>query len=131
MEDRGRPRSLGNPHFDLDHVGRCAASLMLLRTPPAAARPVTGSLTRSRFPCGGPRAPADLFAAVLDADTGEEIRGYGVDNASVKMGTDGLKLLLQWRGTKDGELVNTTPLAGHRVRVRVYFRDATVFAVGA
>jgi len=68
---------------------------------------------------------------VLDADTGEEIRGYGVDNASVKMGTDGLKLLLQWRGTKDGELVNTTPLAGHRVRVRVYFRDATVFAVGA
>ena len=68
---------------------------------------------------------------MLDADTGDELTGYGVDNASPKMGTNGLKLLLQWKGKNNGEPVDTTPLAGRRVRLRVYFRDATVYAIGA
>lgn len=74
---------------------------------------------------------AYLFAAVLDADTGDELAGYGVNETVVKMGTDGLHLVLQWRGAKGGEVVDTTPLVGKRVRLRIYFRDATVYAVGA
>jgi hypothetical protein len=46
------------------------------------------------------------------------------------MGVDGLRLKLEWLGA-NGELVDTVPLAGRRVRIRIYFRDATVYAIGA
>jgi hypothetical protein len=74
---------------------------------------------------------AYLFAAVLDADTGAEIAGYGVNETVAKMNIDGLRLVLQWRDGATGEVVDTTSLGGRRVRLRLYFRDATVFAVGA
>jgi hypothetical protein len=72
---------------------------------------------------------AYFFCAVLDAESGEELPGYGVNETVVRMDVDALRLPLQWRrgnGTAD-----TSPLAGRRVRLRLYFRDAAVYAVGA
>ena len=73
---------------------------------------------------------AYLFAAVLDADSGLEIAGYGVNETRPLMGVDGLQLVLQWNGPAGGA-VDTTPLVGRRVRIRLYFRDATIYALGA
>ena len=75
---------------------------------------------------------AYLFAAVLDAETGEELAGYGVNDTSALTAADGLRLPLLWRsgaggeGGNNGTTVDTAPLAGRRVRLRLYFRDATV-----
>lgn len=73
---------------------------------------------------------AYLFAEVLDAKTGKELPGYGVMNTKPIMAADGLKLRLEWEG-KDRSIVDTVQLAGKRVRLRLHFRDATVYAVGA
>eukprot|EP00040_Diaphanoeca_grandis_P030981 m.184414 g.184414 ORF g.184414 m.184414 type:complete len:512 (+) comp32187_c0_seq2:119-1654(+) len=75
---------------------------------------------------------AYLYAAVLDAATGDELPGYGVRQANVLMNIDGQKLPLQWRdGDGNSTLVDTSPLAGRAVRLRLYFRDTIVYAVGA
>ena len=85
---------------------------------------------------------AYLFAAVLDASTGKEIPGYGVNESNVQMNVDGLNLPLLWQKKNNASeysvrssnnvnnLVGTTALAGRRVRLRLYFRDSTIYAVG-
>merc|ERR1712232_175259 len=73
---------------------------------------------------------AYLYATVLDATTGDEIPGYGVEQAHVMMDADGLRLPLQWK-TADGKLIGSEGLVGKQVRLRIYFRDTTVYAVGA
>ena len=92
---------------------------------------------------------AYLFASVLDAVTGIELPGYGVNESIVQMDVDGLRLPLLWRtksnasdyiasnttsatpANEDQDVVGTTALAGRRVQLRLYFRDATIYAVSA
>jgi|EP01049_Picozoa_sp_SAG25_P012304 hypothetical protein len=69
---------------------------------------------------------AYLYAAVLDADTGMELPGFGVEQTRAMMNVDGARLPLRWRGGRD-----SSSLEGRRVRVRIYFRDAYVYALGA
>jgi hypothetical protein len=100
------------------------------------------------------------FAAVLDAATGEEVQGFGVRDAVALTDVDGLTVALRWKrkpaaprtgvdaagaaarrgraaggaggiGAAAAGVVDSTALAGRRVRLRIYFRDATVYAVGA
>ena len=73
---------------------------------------------------------ACVFVAVLDAATGAEVEGYGMKDVVAMADVDGLRLVLQWKGSGSA-VVNSTALAGRQVRLRIYFRDATVFAVGA
>lgn len=72
---------------------------------------------------------AYFYANVLDADTGKEIPEYGVDHAQPAMDVDLLQMQLQLRGK--GDVITTSGLSGPHVRLRIHFRDATVFAVGA
>jgi hypothetical protein len=92
---------------------------------------------------------AYLFVAVLDAATGQPLAGYSVDETIPMMGVDGLQMRLLWKASKDStstadgaaggtvdaqgseSVVDTAALVGKRVRLRLYFRDATVYAVGA
>jgi hypothetical protein len=63
---------------------------------------------------------------VLDAATGKELPGFGVEDVEPLMNVDGVKLPLKWKGGRD-----SAGLAGRMVRVRFYFRDAYVYALGA
>ena len=72
---------------------------------------------------------ACVLVAVLDAATGAEVEGYGMKDVVAMADIDGLRLVLQWKGSGSA-VVNSTALAGRQVRLRIYFRDATVFAVG-
>lgn len=88
---------------------------------------------------------AYIFVAILDALTDNEIEGYGVNNAVPLLNVDGLRLLIQWKKrasenqatgksvfkSSDTSYVNSTALAGRNVKLRIYFRDATIYAVGA
>ena len=69
---------------------------------------------------------AYLYAAVLDAASGEELEGFGVAQTVPMMDVDGQRLPLRWKNGRD-----TASLVGKRVRVRLYFRDAYVYALGA
>ena len=40
------------------------------------------------------------------------------------MNVDGIRLPLRWNGT------SLAPLAGSTVQLRIYYRDATIFAIG-
>ena len=71
-----------------------------------------------------------MYAAVLDGTTGEELPGYGVSETIPMEDVDGQRLPLTWRG-HDGTVVDTSPLKGRLVKLRIYFRDATIYAVGA
>lgn len=74
---------------------------------------------------------AYVFATVLDAATGHELAGYGVGQAIVMTNTSGLRLPLRWHATGGNGTVDTAAIVGRSVRLRLYFRDATVYAVGA
>jgi hypothetical protein len=118
-----------------------AAPLWINAAAKWAGREVTGGCDEG--------CAAYVFAAVLDAATGEEIPGFGVKQALPMKDVDGLRLPLRWKkgasGSADGaadgagadgaapapSTVNSTRLAGRDVRLRIYFRDATVYAVGS
>lgn len=61
---------------------------------------------------------------MLDAATGAELPGFGVEETVPMMNVDGLRLPLLWKGG------DSSTLKGRQVRVRVYFRDAYVYALG-
>ena len=96
--------------------------------------PTFTAATAACPPCYSPHAhilhQRYVFAAVLDGVTGDELAGYGVGDTVPMEDVDGLRLPLKWRG-RSGTTIDTSPLAGKLVRLRIYFRDATVFAVGA
>ena len=73
-----------------------------------------------------------MFVAALDAATGRELPGFGARDVVPLLDVDGLRLALRWKrpGAPAG-VADSTALAGRSIRLRVYFRDATVFAVGA
>ena len=76
-----------------------------------------------------------IFVAVLDSTTGKELPGFGIKDAVAMKDVDGLRRVLQWKkgkgeGKPTGSTTDSTALAGHDVRLRIYFRDATVYAVG-
>ena len=117
-------------------------------TPVIASLPATKALWvnadvkwKGREVTGGCDEGCDsyLFAALLDGESGAEIPGFGVIDAVAMTDVDGLKMVMQWKRTSSGEeggeegvtFVNTTALGGKSVRVRMYFRDAMVYAIGA
>ena len=73
---------------------------------------------------------AYFYASVLDAVTGQEIPGYGVEQTNPMMDVNAVQVPLQWRGGGGHGMVDTTPLVGTHVKLRLHFRDATVYAVG-
>jgi hypothetical protein len=94
---------------------------------------------------------AYIFAELLDANTGAPIAGYTRNESEPMMNVTGIKLPLRWKGTeatKAAEAKGVTsnanakpkpcvlgvpgcPVVGHPVQLRLFFRDATIFAVGA
>ena len=76
---------------------------------------------------------AYIYATVLDASTDQELPGYGLEQTIAMMNVDGQQMPLRWRqgGGGGGAPYDTSSLAGRRVRVRFYFRDATIYALGA
>lgn len=100
----------------------------------AAASPVwvnAAAVWHNKLVTGGcdEGCAAYLFAAVLDGDTGEAIEGYRVQDAVVMKNVDGQRLELQWRG-RGGAVATTAALSGKRLKLRLYFRDAIVYAIG-
>merc|ERR1711920_1114367 len=67
---------------------------------------------------------AYLMAELQDAETGKAFPGYEKKNCII-MNKDGLRLPLAWNTTE------TAPRGGTPVQVRFFFRDATIYAIGA
>lgn len=88
---------------------------------------------------------AYLFAELIDANTGQAVPGYTRANSVPMMNVSGIKLPLRWRVPSDVNysghgpdkpppcLPGTAgcPLVGASVQLRLFFRDATIFAIGA
>lgn len=66
---------------------------------------------------------AYLMVALHDAATGKVVAGYEKEQL-VFTDVDGTRLPLDWKGKTGSEL------AGKTVYLRIFYRDATVFAVG-
>merc|ERR1711924_468652 len=68
---------------------------------------------------------AYIMVELCDASTREVIPGFEKENLKL-MNTTGLKLPLRWKGHRTMKGVQ-----GHmQVRARIYFRDATIYAMG-
>ena len=83
---------------------------------------------------------AYIFAELIDASTGQALAGHTRAEAIPMMNVSGTKLPLRWRSADGSKLGKPPPcvpgtagcpLAGAAVQLRLFFRDATVFAVGA
>jgi hypothetical protein len=78
--------------------------------------------------------PLKVMVSVLNAETNQPIDGYGRQNC-VHMNVDEQQLPLLWSSANNSNpsssaLPPSIP-AGKNVRLRVYFRDASVYALGA
>ena len=124
-------RALAHIHT---HTHTCKNTLPSLVATAAHHRTISRLLPTHLFPLT--RFPATtataryVYAAVLDGATDEEIPGYGVSDTLPMEDVDSLNLPLKWRSS-GGTTVDTSPLAGKTVKLRIYFRDATIYAVGA
>jgi hypothetical protein len=65
------------------------------------------------------------MVALHSAATGAVVKGFEKEGC-VFMGEDGTRLPLRWRGES-----GASAMGGQPVFLRIYYRDATVFAVGA
>ena len=83
---------------------------------------------------------AYIFAELIDASTGKALVGHTRAEAIPMMNVSGTKLPLRWCSADGSKLGKPPPcvpgtagcpLAGAAVQLRLFFRDATVFAVGA
>ena len=77
-----------------------------------------------------------IFAELLDANTGHAIVGYTRDDSEPMMNTSGTRLPLRWSAgvSKPPPCIPPAPgcpVVGAAVQLRIFFRDATVYAVGA
>lgn len=79
-----------------------------------------------------------IFAELLDANTGHAIGGYTRDESEPMMNVSGTRLPLRWKGAtgvgKPPPCVPPAvgcPVIGAAVQLRLFFRDATIYAVGA
>jgi hypothetical protein len=75
---------------------------------------------------GSESRAAYLMVAALDADSGKVLPGYEHERC-VMMNVSGTQLQLEWNGSAPLH----TQHAGQRVRLRMFYRDASIFAVGS
>ena len=66
---------------------------------------------------------ADAASSQGRVSVGEVVPGFEKERC-VLMNVDGIRLPLRWNGT------SLAPLAGSTVQLRIYYRDATIFALG-
>ena len=83
-----------------------------------------------------------IFAELLDANTGQAIAGYTRNESEAMMNVSGTRLPLRWRTAamhgaegvhKEKPCVPPAPgcpVVGLAVQLRLFFRDATIYAVG-
>jgi hypothetical protein len=83
-----------------------------------------------------------IFAELLDANTGQAIAGYTRNESEAMMNVSGTRLPLRWRtaavhgtegvhkGTPCVPPAPGCPVVGAAVQLRLFFRDATIYAVG-
>lgn len=78
-----------------------------------------------------------MYVTILNGTTGAEVPGYGAKRSIAMKNFDDLRRPLLWKKVDkymkhtSNDTINTLPLAGSAVRLRIHFRDATIFAVGA
>ena len=83
------------------------------------------NLTSLSLACGVARSAAYVMVALHSAATGAVVKGFEKEGC-VFMGEDDTWLPLRWRGES-----GASAMGGQPVFLRIHYRDATVFAVGA
>jgi len=77
-----------------------------------------------------------VFAELLDANTGHAIMGYTRDESVPLMNVSSTRLPLRWTTSVDKPApcippAVGCPVVGAAVQLRLFFRDATIYAIGA
>ena len=99
-------------------TGAAAAPRLWLNADASWERPPAGARHGCDIGCG-----AYVMVEARDAASGRVIAGFEKERC-VFLDADGVRLALAWNGT------STAALRGRSVALRVYFRDAVVYAVG-
>ena len=78
---------------------------------------------------------AYIMIELIDAESGAIIPGYEKEKC-IMVNVDGLRLPVVWKkkaadfGVEDADDLTGTELAGKEIKMKIYFRDATIYAIG-